>query len=194
MNEETPKTTSVSTPSQDRFSTLAIAFHWIIGLLILTAIALSYYWDELPRGPEKYEIYNLHKSIGILVLLFALPRLAYRLMHGRPPKFDHYKKWEVTLSSVVTWSLYGLMIAMPISGWLMSSGGGYAVPFFGLFEMPALIGKSKELGGIFHETHELCGNVIQILIVLHVGGTLKHYVMDKDNTLYRMLPISIFKK
>jgi cytochrome b561 len=191
---QTTKKSTATAPQNpyDRFSATAIAFHWIVGILILVVIGLSYYMESLPMGTYKFQMYNLHKSLGLLVLLFAIPRILYRLTHGRPPKFDHYAKWEVLLSSLVTWLLYGLLFAMPISGLVMNLSGGHDLKWFNIIAIPNFIGENHDLHEIGEEAHEIMGEALQILIILHVLGTLKHFVIDKDNTLFRMLPLGFF--
>lgn len=177
-----------------RFSALSIAFHWGVGLLIIAVIAISFYMESLPPSSYKYQVYNLHKSLGLLVLLLAVPRLIWRLSHGRPPKLPHYKTWEVWLSGTVTWAMYALMIAMPLSGWLMNSAAGFPLKAFGTVPVPLLMDNNKELAELFEEAHELMGDALKILILLHVAGVLKHLTIDKDNTLYRMLPLHVLKR
>lgn len=178
----------------DRFSGLSIAFHWGVGLLILAVIAISFYMESLPNSSYKYQVYNLHKSLGLLVLLFAAPRLLWRIKHGRPPKLATHKVWEQRLSSTVAWAMYALIFLMPLSGWLMNSASGYPLKLFGLFDIPSLMNRNKELAELFEEGHEIMGDALKILIILHIAGTLKHFIIDKDNTFYRMLPLPFLRK
>jgi cytochrome b561 len=183
---------SLNTP--DRFSLMSITFHWVIGLMILAVIALSYYMESLPNSSYKFQVYNLHKSIGFLVLVLAIPRILWRLGHGRPPKIETHKAWEHRLSSLVAWAMYGLLFLMPLTGFFMGAAYGYPFKLFNILEIPGMISKNQELGNLLNQLHDLGGEVLQILIILHVAGTLKHLTIDKDNTLYRMLPFNFFKK
>ena len=175
------------------FNKVAIVFHGVMGLLMITAIGLALVMTEMDNAPEKYELYGIHKSIGIIVLVLFLPRLLWRFKSGHPGKMPTHKTWEKHASNAASWALYILMFAMPLSGWIMSSAGGHGVSVFGLIDIPAIVEKNKELGGLFHDAHELMGKILQILIVLHVLGALKHLVIDKDLTLYRMVPLPFLK-
>lgn len=175
------------------FNAPARAFHWIAGILMIVATLLALYMMDMDDSPFKFELYGIHKSIGIIVLVLFLPRILWRLKSGHPGKIPTHKGWEKLASNIVSWSLYALMLGLPLSGWLMSSAGGYPISIFGLIDVPALVEKNKEIGGLAHSAHELMGDALQILILLHIAGTLKHVFVDKDLTLYRMLPLSIFK-
>jgi len=84
--------------------------------------------------------------------------------------------------------LYILMFAIPLSGWLMSSALGFPVVLFGVLPLPDLIGKDKELGETLKGVHESLNYALLLLVVAHVGGALKHHLIDRDGTLVRMLP------
>lgn len=190
---------NVTAPAKDpvalgrRFNTPAIIMHWMIAALMATVIGLALYMDDLPAGTEKYQIYMLHKSFGMMVLAVALPRIAWRFIGTHPGKIPTHRRWEKNLSNATAYGLYALMLAMPVSGLLMNSAAGYPLNLFGAVTIPPVIDKNVELGKMIKEFHEIGGTVIQVLIVLHVGGALKHLVIDRDNTLYRMLPFKFLK-
>ena len=162
------------------------SFHWIVGLMILGLLALGFYMTALEGTPFKFGLYGWHKSFGILVLLLGVLRLVWRFYKGVPESLGTHQVWEKMLSKVTHLVLYLGIFAMPLTGWLMSSAGGYGVSVFGLFKMPDLIGKNKELGGLFNQAHEILGYVILVAVILHLAGALKHHLIDKDETLQRM--------
>lgn len=171
-----------------RYSGVAIALHWIIALLIALNFAAAWYAEDLPK-PEKIEVMANHKAFGLTILALTLVRIGWRLAHRPPPLSTALKAWERTLAHVTHWAFYALMLLIPLTGWGMASGGGKPVSWFGLFDIPALpVAGNKALGGVFHEGHELLATLMLALFALHVAGALKHHVLDRDDTLSRMLP------
>ncbi|WP_264406913.1 cytochrome b [Vibrio owensii] len=163
-----------------------ITLHWITGLAFIGVFALGLYMVDLPRSPEKFEWYGIHKSLGAIILVVALIRLVWRLKEGALPPASHMPAWQDKAAKVVHGILLLATLAMPISGIAMSAGGGRAVDIFGWViiaegpETPWL----QELGSTIHHS------AVEILIavfVLHVAGAIKHQVVDKDGTISRML-------
>ena len=175
--------------TENSYGSVAKGFHWIVGLLMIGLVIVGLIMDDF-EAPFKFEVYGWHKALGIAVLALASLRLIWRFMNVQPKSMPTHKPWEKTLAHAAHWALYAAMFIMPLSGWAMSSAGGYPIDFFGLFEVPPLVEKNKELGGIFHEIHEIAGYALIGLIGLHAAGAIKHHVLDKDDTLRRMLPFS----
>ena len=161
-------------------------FHWSIALLILGLLAVGFYMVGMEPAPFKYKIYGWHKALGITVIALAVLRIIWTLRTQKPKPLSTHKNWEKGLSKTIHIVLYLAMIGMPMSGWIMSSAGGYPVSFFGLFEVPSIVEKNKELGALANQIHEILGYVLIVCAGLHVVGALKHHVIDKDETLRRM--------
>jgi len=173
-----------------RYSRGAIAFHWTIAVLILVNFAAAWVADDLPKA-EAGQVMANHKAIGLLVLVLSVLRILWRVTHPAPPLADTLKAWEAALAKVVHSLFYFLIIAIPFSGWAMSSAfsGGKPVSFFGLFDIPGLpFSADRATGGVFHEVHELFATLALLLLALHVAGALKHQFVDRDGTLGRMIP------
>lgn len=160
------------------------AIHWGIALFILALIASGYLADDVKA------IIPTHKAVGIFVLALGLIRLLWWLLDGPRPG-DENMGPEKYLAKAVKWALAAVGIAMPLSGWLMSSAADKPIMFFGLFQVPPLLAPDKPLAGIFKESHETIGSVLVILLGLHVAGALRHHFLVKDNILTRMLPCAI---
>ncbi|MHA2716923.1 cytochrome b [Vibrio owensii] len=163
-----------------------IILHWITGLAFIGVFALGLYMVDLPRSPEKFEWYGIHKSLGAIILVVALIRLVWRLKEGALPPASKMPAWQDKAAKAVHGILLLATLAMPISGIAMSAGGGRAVDIFGWViiaegpETPWL----QEIGSTIHHS------AVEILIavfVLHVAGAIKHQVVDKDGTISRML-------
>ena len=182
-----------------RYGTVAIILHWLIAILILTNIVLGWSFDSF-EGPQKAAIVNVHKSIGMSVLILSVLRIVWRLMNPAPPMGAWLKPWEKLLAKTVHWLFYVFMIVMPLTGWAMVSASPKIrvnpVTFFGLFNFPAFPYVSTLPHDQMHNVHKLLqqahtGSVLWLgyaLIVLHVLGALKHQFFDRDGELGKMLP------
>lgn len=162
--------------------------HWLIGFGIIGMLALGFYMAGLERSPGKFELYGLHKSVGIVILALVILRVIWRFMNVSPAPLPHHKRWEVLLAKSVQGVLYLGMVILPLSGWVMSSAGGHPVRLFNMVTMPALVEKNKMVGEWASEIHEVTAYIMIVAIALHIAGALKHHVIDKDETLFRMLP------
>jgi cytochrome b561 len=141
---------------------------------------------DLPLSPTKLQLYSYHKWIGITVLLLAGLRVVWRLTHRPPPLPDSVVRWQRQASAVVHGLLYVLILAIPLSGWLMSSAKGFPVVWFGVLPLPDLVGKDKALGDLLVEVHQTLNFTLLGLVVLHVGAALQHHFIERQPFLQRM--------
>ena len=169
-----------------RYSTPAIVLHWLVALLIFAGFPLGLYMVDLPLSPDKLKLYSYHKWIGITVLLLVAVRVSWRLTHVPPPLPASVAAWQRQASAVVHGLLYLLMIAIPLSGWLMSSAKGFQTVWFGVLPLPDLIGKDKALGDLLAEVHKILNFTLLGLVVLHVGAALQHHFIERQPFLQRM--------
>ena len=169
-----------------RYSTPAIALHWLIALLIFVAFPLGVYMHELPLSPDKLKLYSYHKWIGITVLLLAAIRVSWRMTHTPPPLPPGMAAWQRHASTAVHGLLYLLMIAIPVSGWLMSSAKGFQTVWFGVLPLPDLVDKNRELGDLLAGVHQALNFTLLGLVILHVGAALQHHFIERQPFLQRM--------
>lgn len=169
-----------------RYTTLAIVLHWLVALLIFVGFPLGIYMSDLPLSPTKLQLYSYHKWIGIMVLLLAGLRVTWRLTHRPPPLPDSVVRWQRQASAVVHGLLYVLILAIPLSGWLMSSAKGFPVVWFGVLPLPDLVGKDKALGELLVEVHQALNFTLLGLVILHVGAALQHHFIERQPFLQRM--------
>ncbi len=172
--------------TEQAYGKLTIVLHWLMALLIIGLVVLGFILDDIDKA-QRLTYINLHKATGFLVLILALFRWFLTLTSPQVKPLPNWSKKDIAISHSVKWALMVLMIVMPVSGWIMSNYAGYGINFYGLFEIPAFLEKNKEMGGIFHEIHEIGGFIIATLIILHVLAAIKHHVIVKDDTLKRML-------
>lgn len=169
-----------------RYSTPAIVLHWAVALLIFVAFPLGLYMSDLPLSPERLRLFSYHKWIGVTVFLLVGIRLVWRLTHAVPPLPEGIARWQQRASAVVHGLMYVLMIAIPLSGWLMSSAKGFQTVWFGVLPLPDLIGKDKALGELLEEVHETLNFSLLALVILHVAAALQHHWLERRPFLQRM--------
>jgi superoxide oxidase len=128
-----------------------------------------------------------HFTLGLTVFALVWLRLVLRLFQVTPAIEPPVPGWQHILSKIVHLALYALMIGMPVTGWLILSGEGKPVPFYGI-SLPALMAENKALSEIIEEIHTTAGNVGYFLIGLHTVAALYHHYFMRDNTLRSMLP------
>ncbi len=177
---------SAQLPSS-KYTTTAIALHWIMAVAIVSLFAFGLYMHDLPLSPWKLRVYSWHKWAGVTIFILAIARLAWRLAN-RPPKLpQHMGRAEQFVAHVGHGSLYFLMFAIPLSGWLMSSAKGFQTVLFGMFPIPDLLSKNKELGDLLQTVHWALNMLLAAIVVGHVAAALKHHFINRDDVMTRML-------
>jgi cytochrome b561 len=178
-----------------RYSHIAILLHWVIAALILTNLGLGW-WMQTLDGLSQFEKFQLHKSIGVLVLLLSVARLLWRMTHAAPPYPATMKPWEKLAASSVHWAFYGIMIGLPMTGWLVVSTSTFNLPtlLFHTVPWPHLpvhdlaMDARMQVNHLSAGAHKLLGYGTAALIALHVGAALKHQFVTGDKVLSRMVP------
>lgn len=185
--------------TQSRYSTVAILLHWAIAALLVWTVLLAWQAEDL-KGAAKIAVLQLHKPLGITIMLLTLLRIGLRFVYPAPPMGEHLKPWEKTLAKSVYGLFYVLMIAVPFTGWATVSASAliqqFPINMFGLFDWPAITPLYEMAAEPRHARHEqledvhklLAKVIIYGLIPLHVLGALKHQFLDKDNELAKMIP------
>lgn len=170
-----------------RYSGVAMALHWLLGLMIVGAFAVGLYMADLPMSPSRLKLFNWHKWAGITILALSVLRLVWRLTH-RPPADLPAPAWQNQAAHVTHWALYALFFLVPLAGWAYSSAAGFPVVWFGVLPLPDFVGKDKALADMLKERHELLAWAMAALVALHIAAALKHHFIDRDGLLNRMRP------
>ena len=184
---------------KERYSAVAIGLHWTIAALILTNIGLAWYFNTL-HGTAKIEPLQLHKSIGITVLILSVARLGWRLAVPPPPLPGYVLGWERWLAQLVHTGFYVIMLGLPLTGWATASASPlihvFPITLYHLVPWPAIgplaslpHDQMKAAYGTFLNAHELLGFMTYGLIALHVAGALKHQFISRDDVVARMIPL-----
>jgi cytochrome b561 len=173
-------------------SKTSVRLHWLVAIIMIPMLALGTYMALF----EVYDLYDIHKSIGVLVFPLLLARVLWRLKQGWPESLHHYAAIEQFLAKVTHWALLLGLIALPITGMIYSGASGHGFGIFGLPVFPAnyhpteigqVIPYSEQLSIIGETAHEWIGYGLMVMLTLHIVGALKHHVIDGDGTLRRML-------
>ncbi len=182
------------TPTQ--LSPVTRILHWIVAVTIIGLLASGVYMTQL----DAYSVYPWHKSFGILISVFVLARVIWRIHNGWPVPIGNRKALEQLAAKVVHYMLIIGSIVMPLSGMLMSGLGGHGLSIFG-FELLArnidpanptgVLPINKDIAQLAHIVHGWAAYILLAAVLLHIAGALKHHVIDKDNTLRRMLGLKM---
>lgn len=149
--------------------------HWLIALMIISLMIVGSYMEGLPDDhAQRGMIYGLHKATGALVLLLVVVRVAWLAFSPAPALPDAIPPRDRKLATAVKHLMYMLMLAVPLSGVLMSNFFGSPINIYGLFELPLLTPENRELAGLFHTIHGISVQILFVCVVLHIAGVIKH--------------------
>lgn len=168
----------------DRYSSASIVLHWLMLALLVAVYAAIELREFYPRGSDLREGLKVwHFSLGLSVFALVWFRIAARLLWPAPASID--RGWRHALAAATHGALYGLMIAMPVAGWIVLSAEGDPIRFFGI-ELPPLTGPNASLAEQAEELHELGGTIGYFLVGLHAAAALFHHYFLRDGLLGRM--------
>lgn len=170
------------------YTAVAKLLHWGMAVLIMGLMALGFVMTDMDLSPEKLQYYAWHKWAGVSVFVLVWLRLLWRVVNPPPAYPSSMSSLLQGLAHAGHAALYGLMIVIPLTGWLLSSAKGVQTVWFGVLPLPDLLEKDKELGHLLHEVHEALNFLLMALLFGHVAAALKHHWIDKDDILKRMLP------
>lgn len=170
------------------YGSVAIILHWIIAVTVFAMFGLGLYMVDLDYYDPWYtDAPDLHRSIGILLLVLVTCRLLWRVSNPRPEPVEGHAAIERVAAVIVHGLLYLDLFVVMISGYLISTADGRGIDVFGLFEVPAVLAAEKgreDLAGLVHWYAAL---VLVSMAGLHAAAALKHHFIDRDETLKRML-------
>lgn len=174
-----------------RYTRVAIGLHWTIAGLILLNLPLGLAIHLMEESAFDQALTDFHKPVGITVLALSLVRLAWRISHPAPALPKAMPRWERVAAHAGHWLLYGLMIAVPLAGWLMSSSFGRHPVSFGLFEVPLLPFQGGMPQAVLaHDAHKWLGIALAIVAVGHIAAALRHRYLLRDEIMNRMSPFT----
>lgn len=175
-------------PATQRYTRTAIFLHWLMGLGLIGTFALGFYMQGLPLSPDKLKLYSWHKWAGVSLLVLAVVRLAWRLSHPAPALPPAMSPMARLAAHAGHWMLYALMLAIPLSGWLMSAAQGFPVVWFGILPLPDPVSRDAALGSALKDAHITLNYLLLAAVAGHTGAALHHQLIKKDALMTRMLP------
>jgi cytochrome b561 len=172
-----------------RYSRVAIVLHWMIAVLVLSTIPLGLFGAS-SESLAAQSATNIHKSVGIMILVLTLFRVSWRLSHKPPALPESMSPTLRRIAKTTHVLFYFLLLILPLSGWWMSSAVPERHAFgFGLFDVPFLpVPRGWASAGPAHFVHTILAFVMIGLAVLHILAAMKHHFINKDDILTRMLP------
>ncbi len=172
----------------DRWGPVSQSLHWMIVALIVVMAYLGLTMTDLPNNPHKLKIYALHKSIGITILTLVSLRVLWRMYAGAPQTLATIPVWQERIAAITHWALYGLLFALPLSGWVVNSAAGFPLRWFGLVNLPSIARKDEALHTLAVSAHQILFWTLIALALAHAAAAFYHHLFPQDTTLMRMLP------
>ena len=167
--------------------------HAVIAFAMIALLAVGIYMEEF----EVFALYDIHKAFGAIVLVLAVIRVVWRISKGWPTALGHASKTQLLVAKAIHWILILATVVYPLSGVMMSVGGGHGLSIFGWVVVPEnidaatgeAVAVNEMIAGLGHNLHGTLTYFVIGAILLHVVGALKHHIIDKDGTLTRMSPL-----
>jgi cytochrome b561 len=172
----------------DHYPATSKLLHWLVAACVLITAPVAIAMTRTGEGTTRDALYNFHKSLGVLILILMILRLFNRFVAGALAPEAEIAPWQKAVSSIVHASLYVLLLAMPVVGYIANSAYGAVTPFFGLFELPGITGKNEELATRLFALHRWVGWLVILLALTHVSAALYHHFIRRDAVLKRILP------
>ena len=166
------------------FNLLARVLHWAMALAILAMLFVGA--GMVVSLQYRAQLLDLHRPLGIAILLLAIVRLVNRLSRPTPALPGDLPAIQKFAAHASHWLLYGLMLAMPLIGWAMLSAGGYPIPMFGVVHLPAIVPHSPEIYGMLRPLHGVLAYVLFATILAHLGAALFHAWVRRDEVFGQM--------
>jgi cytochrome b561 len=174
--------------SEHHWGTVSRSLHWLMGVLLATQWGLGKLGHEMARSPAKLDVLTWHKSLGVLLLLLVALRLAWRLSNRSPVLPGPAPAWEGLAARITHVLLYALMLAIPLSGWVMASAKNVPFRVFWLLPWPDIVQPSESLGETAGAIHAALATLLLAVVSLHVAAALRHHLILRNDVLRRMLP------
>ena len=172
----------------DSWGAPAKLFHWLMALLIFAQIALGLLAVSWRLSPTKLNLFFWHKSTGMLILALLALRLLWRLANRTPELPASMPGWERAAARLSHGLLYLLMIALPITGWIVNSASNIPFRIFWLVPLPAIVAPDQATADLAALVHRGLFVVLALVLVAHIGAALRHHFVKRNTVLIRMLP------
>lgn len=172
----------------DSWGAPAKLFHWLMAALIFAQVALGLVAVGWHLSPTKLHLFVWHKSTGMLILALLALRLLWRLSSRVPALPAEMAAWERLGAHLSHFLLYALMIALPLTGWVISSASNVPFSIFWTIPLPAITAPDKATADLFASVHGWLVALLAAILFAHTGAALRHHYVKRDSVLTRMLP------
>jgi cytochrome b561 len=179
-------TSAAAASAGPAYSVTARVLHWVVAALVLFMVPVGIIIANEWGGPVQQPLYDLHKSVGVLLLPLVLARLLYRLTHPPMPLPADIPALQQFAAHATHWALYGLLIVQPVVGLIATSAYPAPLPMFGLFELPPVWPENRPLSERLFALHRWMGIAIAVVATMHIGAALHHHFVRRDRVLMRM--------
>ena len=169
------------------YTVTARVLHWITAVLVLTMIPIGVAIANADFGAWQNTLYDLHRSMGAVLLPLVLGRLMWRLTHPAPPLPSDIPAIQQFAAHATHWALYALLIVQAVVGWIATSAYRAPISVFWLFEMPPIWREDRAFSDMMFTVHKVIGIAIALLLCAHIGAALYHHFIRKDGVLMRMV-------
>ena len=169
------------------YTLTARVFHWVMATLVLFTLPLGVVIAHDWGGPLQDQLYDLHRSIGALIIPVVLARLVYRWLHPPSPLAADIPAIQQLAAHTTHWALYALLIVQPFLGWIGTSAYRAPIIVFGLFELPPIWPEDRGFSDLVLYVHDLIALTIACLLSAHIAAALYHHFVRKDRVLMRMI-------
>jgi cytochrome b561 len=171
-----------------RYGVVAQLLHWLILLLVMSQIYLAVAAFRSTDPVREAELLDIHRPLGLTILILMLARLVWRVLNLQPKPADNLSGLQRGLARATHWTLYGLLLLIPLTGWLKAGAESISVSYFGLFTVPGLTGPDEALRQSLRVVHLYLNTALLLLVPIHVLAALWHHFWRRDDTLRRMFP------
>ena len=162
--------------------------HWLTALAVICAVPLAIAMLNVAPGPVQNKLFDLHRSVGAVILTLTAIRLLWRLFVPAPALVPGLPQWQQHAARFTHYALYVLLFAVPLMGWAGTSAFGATIRVFDLFALPSILAKDRELAEVLLDAHVALAVTLCVLVALHIAAALHHHFIREDATLRRMLP------
>jgi cytochrome b561 len=169
------------------YTATARALHWTTAALVIVMIPIGIVMANFSLGPAGDVLYDIHRSIGAVLIPLVLVRLGYRLTNPPPPLPDDIPAIQRLAANLTHWALYMLLVVQGFIGWIATSAYRAPIKVFWLFELPPIWPVDQPYSEKMFGVHRLLGIVLALLICMHIGAALFHHFVRKDDVLMRMV-------
>lgn len=170
-----------------RYGLVAILFHWLMAVMMIALVVIGLWMTRMPISLLKLKLFGWHKEYGMLILFLVMLRIVWRIGNIVPLLPSTLPRWQKCAAHLVHWLFYILMIALPITGWLLTSASGLPVSLFGFVVLPDLVSSNESLRLLLIMIHQWLSYLLIFIFFAHVGAALKHHFINKDDILRRIL-------